>query len=98
MDRDYEVSSFRPVSSEGSEPNSDVSSIGNRPLSLTYSDYRSVYVDHDPTEYERGSWHSEGVLNERICATALCYYDSVTDCHLHWFGSVFVASVQESTR
>ncbi|EHK19416.1 uncharacterized protein TRIVIDRAFT_89541 [Trichoderma virens Gv29-8] len=31
-----------------------------------------------------GSWHTEGMLNERICATALFYYDSenITDCHL----------------
>ncbi|EHK49429.1 hypothetical protein TRIATDRAFT_212797 [Trichoderma atroviride IMI 206040] len=35
-------------------------------------------------EFEGGSWHTEGMLNERICATALFYYDSenITDCHL----------------
>lgn len=26
--------------------------------------------------YDRGSWHVEGQLNERICATTLYYYDS----------------------
>lgn len=84
LDRDSDVSSFRPASSEGSPSNSDVSSPGRRPLSVTYSDYHSVYVDNDPAEYEGGSWHSEGMLNERICATALFYYDSdnITDCHL----------------
>ncbi|EGR44694.1 uncharacterized protein TRIREDRAFT_69841, partial [Trichoderma reesei QM6a] len=43
-----------------------------------------IYVDNDTTEFEGGSWHTEGMLNERICATALFYYDSenITDCHL----------------
>ena len=26
--------------------------------------------------YDGGSWHVEGQLNERICVTALYYYDS----------------------
>jgi hypothetical protein len=83
-DLESDVSSFHPVSSEGSPPNSDVSSPGRRPLSLTYSDYHSVFAGHSPAEYDGGSWHTEGMLNERICATALFYYDSdnVTDCHL----------------
>ena len=36
--------------------------------------------------YEGGSWHVEGQLNERICATALYYYDSknVRDSYLNF--------------
>ncbi|PWY75988.1 hypothetical protein BO94DRAFT_523714 [Aspergillus sclerotioniger CBS 115572] len=35
-------------------------------------------------EYAGGSWHIEGQLNERICATAIYYYDShnITDSQL----------------
>ncbi|CAG9949822.1 unnamed protein product [Clonostachys rosea f. rosea IK726] len=84
QDQGSDASSFQPAPSEGSPSNSDVSSTGNCPLSLNLSDYHSIYVDNDTTEYEGGSWHSEGMLNERICATALFYYDSenITDCHL----------------
>lgn len=83
-DPDLEGSSYKPGTSENSSTNSDTSSSAGRPLSLDLSDYRSVYVDNDSTEFEGGSWHTEGMLNERICATALFYYDSenITDCHL----------------
>lgn len=84
MDLDSDSASFQPAQSEGSPPNSDVSTPDRSPLSVTYSDYHSIFVHNDPTEYEGGSWHTEGMLNERICATALFYYESenVTDCHL----------------
>ncbi|RFU73590.1 wd40 repeat 2 [Trichoderma arundinaceum] len=83
-DLDLEGSSYKPNTSEASPSWSEASSSGCRALSLDLPDYQSIYVDNDPTEFEGGSWHTEGMLNERICATALFYYDSenVTDCHL----------------
>ncbi|KAL1965794.1 hypothetical protein VTN77DRAFT_5115 [Rasamsonia byssochlamydoides] len=58
---------------------------GHRPVDLQ-KDFRSVglqiifkLANIHPTpenpEYEGGSWHIEGALNEHICATALYYYD-----------------------
>lgn len=83
LDQGSDASSFHEVPSEGSSTPSDVSST-NRPPSLNLSDYHSIYADNDTSEYEGGSWHTEGMLNERICATALYYYDSenVSDCDL----------------
>ncbi|KAF2135272.1 uncharacterized protein K452DRAFT_260906 [Aplosporella prunicola CBS 121167] len=42
-----------------------------------------VLTPEKPT-YDGGSWHVEGQLNEKICATALYYYDceNVTDSYL----------------
>jgi hypothetical protein len=44
----------------------------------------NIHLTPDKPSYDGGSWHTEGQLNERICATALFYYDSdnITDCHL----------------
>ncbi|KAH0493357.1 hypothetical protein TgHK011_000031 [Trichoderma gracile] len=83
-DPDLDGSSYQPGTSEASSSDSESSSSAGRALSLDLSDYHSIYVDNDPTEFEGGSWHTEGMLNERICATALFYYDSenITDCHL----------------
>ncbi|EKV12216.1 hypothetical protein PDIG_45410 [Penicillium digitatum PHI26] len=41
----------------------------------------NIELSPDKPEYEGGSWHIEGQLNERICATAIYYYDSenITD-------------------
>ncbi|KAJ5394355.1 uncharacterized protein N7487_011996 [Penicillium crustosum] len=41
----------------------------------------NIELSQDNPEYEGGSWHIEGQLNERICATAIYYYDSenITD-------------------
>ncbi|KAJ6013642.1 hypothetical protein N7540_008233, partial [Penicillium herquei] len=36
----------------------------------------NVELTPEKPEYGGGSWHIEGQLNERICATALYYYDS----------------------
>ncbi|KAL6880014.1 hypothetical protein HDV57DRAFT_103392 [Trichoderma longibrachiatum] len=83
-DPDLDDSSYQPGPSEASSSDSDSSSSAGQALSLDLSDYHSIYVDNDTTEFEGGSWHTEGMLNERICATALFYYDSenITDCHL----------------
>lgn len=36
----------------------------------------SVELTPEKPEYPAGTWHVEGLLNERICATALYYLDS----------------------
>ncbi|KAL4898354.1 hypothetical protein BDV59DRAFT_166696 [Aspergillus ambiguus] len=36
----------------------------------------NIELTPENPQYEGGSWHIEGQLNERICATAIYYYDS----------------------
>ncbi|RDB21416.1 hypothetical protein Hypma_011642 [Hypsizygus marmoreus] len=36
----------------------------------------NIHLTPDNPEYEGGTWHVEGQLNEHICATAVYYYDS----------------------
>ena len=36
----------------------------------------NIELTSDKPDYEGGSWHIEGQMNERICASALYYYDS----------------------
>ena len=36
----------------------------------------NIELTPEKPKYDGGSWHVEGQLNERICATALYYYDS----------------------
>ncbi|KAH8668974.1 hypothetical protein BX600DRAFT_266074 [Xylariales sp. PMI_506] len=44
----------------------------------------NIHLDPTQPEYEGGTWHVEGTLNEHICATALYYYDqdNITDSYL----------------
>ncbi|KAK3989607.1 hypothetical protein QBC44DRAFT_82527 [Cladorrhinum sp. PSN332] len=44
----------------------------------------NIYLSPENPEYEGGSWHVEGTLNEMICASAIYYYDqeNITDSHL----------------
>ena len=44
----------------------------------------NIELTAEKPNYDGGSWHVEGQLNERICATSLYYYDSknVTDSYL----------------
>ncbi|KAF2477715.1 uncharacterized protein BDR25DRAFT_275066 [Lindgomyces ingoldianus] len=44
----------------------------------------NIHLTPEKPEYEGGSWHVEGSLNEHICATAIYYYDceNVTDSRL----------------
>jgi hypothetical protein len=44
----------------------------------------NIELTPEKPTYPGGSWHIEGQLNERICATALYYYDvdNVTESHL----------------
>lgn len=46
--------------------------------------FANIHLTPEKPSYDGGSWHIEGQLNERICATALFYYDNtnVTDSHL----------------
>ncbi|PVH93126.1 hypothetical protein DM02DRAFT_542188 [Periconia macrospinosa] len=36
----------------------------------------NIHLTPDKPDYEGGSWHIEGQLNEKICASALYYYDN----------------------
>lgn len=44
----------------------------------------NIHLTPDNPVYEGGSWHVEGTLTERICASAIYYYDqdNITDSHL----------------
>ena len=44
----------------------------------------NIHLTPEKPEYEGGSWHIEGQINEHICATALFYYDNenITDSRL----------------
>lgn len=44
----------------------------------------NIHLDPSNPEYDGGTWHVEGALNEHICATALYYYEqeNITDNHL----------------
>ncbi|KAL6720945.1 hypothetical protein ACLMJK_000045 [Lecanora helva] len=44
----------------------------------------NIQLTPEKPEYGGGSWHIEGQLNERICASALLYYDSenITESYL----------------
>ncbi|KAJ5904173.1 hypothetical protein N7504_006556 [Penicillium tannophilum] len=44
----------------------------------------NIVLSPEKPEYKGGSWHIEGQLNERICATAIYYYDSenITESNL----------------
>lgn len=44
----------------------------------------NIHLTPEKPEFEGGSWHVEGALNEHICAAALYYYDeeNITASHL----------------
>ncbi|KAK2753241.1 hypothetical protein FQN54_007932 [Arachnomyces sp. PD_36] len=44
----------------------------------------NIHLTPEKPEYEGGSWHIEGALNEHICATSLYYYDeeNITESYL----------------
>ncbi|KAH8596102.1 hypothetical protein B0O99DRAFT_686151 [Bisporella sp. PMI_857] len=50
----------------------------------------NIHLTPEKPNYEGGSWHVEGALNEHICATALYYYDqeNVTESHLAFRQSI----------
>ncbi|PHH70795.1 hypothetical protein CDD80_5721 [Ophiocordyceps camponoti-rufipedis] len=57
----------------------------------------NIQLDPSKPSYDGGSWHLEGMLNERICATALFYYDShnVTDNSLEFRTTANADSLDE---
>ncbi|KAK7752891.1 hypothetical protein SLS62_005234 [Diatrype stigma] len=50
----------------------------------------NIHLDPSNPEYDGGTWHVEGALNEHICATALYYYDqeNITDNSLSFRQSI----------
>ncbi|KAK5997477.1 hypothetical protein PT974_02838 [Cladobotryum mycophilum] len=46
----------------------------------------NIHLTPEKPDYNGGSWHIEGQLNEHIVSTALFYYDceNITDCHLNF--------------
>lgn len=52
----------------------------------------NIHLTPEKPEYEGGSWHIEGQLNEHICASALYYYDmsNITTSHLSFRESTAV--------
>ena len=44
----------------------------------------NIHLSPEKPDYEGGTWHIEGQLNEYICASALYYYDNsnISDSHL----------------
>jgi hypothetical protein len=46
--------------------------------------FANIELSPQKPDYDGGSWHVEGQMNEHICATALYYYDSdnITESHL----------------
>ncbi len=52
----------------------------------------NIHLTPEKPEYQGGSWHVEGALNEHICATALYYYDeeNITDSYLSFRQSIEV--------
>ncbi|KAF2113135.1 hypothetical protein BDV96DRAFT_664034 [Lophiotrema nucula] len=51
----------------------------------------NIYLTPEKPEYDGGSWHIEGQLNEHICATALYYYDNdnIIDLYLAFRTKVY---------
>ncbi|WOO78742.1 uncharacterized protein LOC62_02G002281 [Vanrija pseudolonga] len=49
----------------------------------------NIHLTPEKPSYDGGSWHIEGALNERICATGLYYYDNenITESHLSFRGA-----------
>jgi hypothetical protein len=50
----------------------------------------NIHLTPEKPDYEGGTWHIEGQLNEHICASALYYYDScnIMDSHVSFRGAV----------
>ena len=44
----------------------------------------NIHLTPEKPTYDGGAWHVEGTLNERICASAIYYYeqDNISDSHL----------------
>ncbi|KAM3424135.1 hypothetical protein BST61_g11319 [Cercospora zeina] len=57
----------------------------------------NIHLTPEKPEYDGGSWHIEGQLNEHICASALYYYDSsnITDSYLAFREATSVDHLEE---
>lgn len=46
----------------------------------------NIHLTPEKPDYEGGTWHIEGQLNEHICTSAIYYYDSsnITDSHVSY--------------
>lgn len=57
----------------------------------------NIHLTPEKPSYDGGSWHVEGQLNERICATSLYYYDcdNITDSYLRFRQQVDAISLME---
>ncbi|TPX25237.1 hypothetical protein DIZ76_010687 [Coccidioides immitis] len=57
----------------------------------------NIHLSPEKPNYPGGTWHVEGQLNERICASALYYYDceNITDSRLAFRASLFENSDAE---
>ncbi|KAI9372374.1 hypothetical protein BJX61DRAFT_534034 [Aspergillus egyptiacus] len=57
----------------------------------------NIELTPDKPDYDGGSWHIEGQLNERICATAIYYYDSqnITESRLAFRQRIDTGAIEE---
>ncbi|RXW20822.1 hypothetical protein EST38_g5042 [Candolleomyces aberdarensis] len=58
---------------EEPKPLSLKDTFGSRPLQIIVK-LANIHLTPEKPEYEGGTWHVEGTMNEAICATALYYY------------------------
>ena len=74
---------------EGAKPIDLRKKFANSGLQVIFKLANILLTPENP-EYEGGSWHVEGALNEHICATALYYYDqeNITDSYLSFRQSI----------
>lgn len=58
----------------------------------------NIHLTPEEPDYDGGSWHIEGALNEHICATALYYYDeeNITESRLGFRQSLEIESLMMS--
>jgi hypothetical protein len=60
----------------------------------------NIHLTPSNPTYAGGSWHIEGKLNERICATSLYYYDNtnITESHLAFRTKVTTDGITQRPR
>ncbi|KAL4882175.1 hypothetical protein BJY04DRAFT_217497 [Aspergillus karnatakaensis] len=66
---------FKPPSSTNTNPVNLQKQFAEKGLQVIVK-LANIELTPDKPTYEGGSWHIEGQLNERICATAIYYYSS----------------------
>jgi len=60
----------------------------------------TIHLTPDKPEYAGGSWHVEGMMNERIVSTGIYYWDSenITDCRLSFRAAVPGPEYEQNDR